>query len=380
MIELQTEQRITSFLNHLQQEGFQFGIAERRDILASVTENLQLRHDRFKHVIQSLVCQNEQDWKSFDQQFTAFWFPHKNDGVQLDAAAIIDPRLRSRQNLVGLAGVSDHPDWFKENNQNAEGAGAARQSTIGKADFRFITNRKDLRAVERLADRLAFRLKTRSKRKYTLRATGRRINIRRTVRSNMQFAGLPLRPLFDVKARQHPHVVILHDISFSMSWNNPILFRFCRGLVNAFKQSHVFAFHTELLPVTHLYRSSSLKQMREKLEADTQLKMGGTCIARSIKEFMENYGKSCLTSKSMVIIISDGFDTDEPEVLNGTLGKLAEKSKNIMWLNPMLGRENVKITEEDLLRQYPEVDAFLSANNIDGLKKAVDFIAKTNSC
>ena len=376
MIELQTEQRITSFLNHLQNEGYQFGIAERKDIFTSLIKNQQLRKASFKHIIQSLVCQNEKDWKGFDQQFESFWYPGENHTEHLDAAAIVDPRLRSRQNLVGLAGVSDHPDWFKENNQNAEGAGAAKQSTIGKADFRFITNRRDLRVVERLADRLALRLKTLSKRKYTLRATGRRINIRRTVRSNMQFAGLPLRPLFDVKAQQHPHIVILHDISFSMSWNNPVLFRFCRGLVNAFRKSHVYAFHTELLAVTHLYRSSSLKQMQEKLEADTKLKMGGTCIARSINEFLNLYGKHCLTSKSIVMIISDGFDTDEPHVLHESLQVLSEKSKTIMWLNPMLGRENVKITESDLLSQYPAVDAFLPANNINGLKMAVDFISK----
>ena len=79
--------------------------------------------------------------------------------------------------------------------------------------------------------------------------------------------------------------------------------------------------------------------MRQQLEGRNHLWLGGTCIAESIRDFNENYARKFLKSNSIVIIISDGFDTNSPELLAEQLASIKQSKRKILWLNPMLGRK-----------------------------------------
>ena len=111
--------------------------------------------------------------------------------------------------------------------------------------------------------------------------------------------------------------------------------------------------------------------MRDKLESRNHLWLGGTCIAESIGQFNQQYAKSVLKSNSIIIIISDGFDTDTPEKLTQQLKLLRLRSKQILWLNPMLGRESYEPDSENLLAARPFVNHFLPAHSVDALRKVI---------
>jgi uncharacterized protein with von Willebrand factor type A (vWA) domain len=289
--------------------------------------------------------------------------------------AQLDPRLRKANRLSGLSGSSMQQSDNIYGETELNGSGAGRQNSISKADFRFLNDKKAMRQVEGLAEQLAEKLKHRLLRRRTIRPKGSRLDLRRTLRKNISVGGFPLRRCFSARIKEQPHLIILHDISHSMAWNNPLLFRFCRGLVRNFKKSAAFAFHTRLFPVTEIYRSHSLNRMREKLEANNHLWMGGTCIAQSIAFFNATFHQHCIAGKSIVVIISDGFDTDEPQQLQQELLQLKSRCKKIIWLNPMLGRQGVSTNAESLKQEHPSVDGFFPAHSLEALRTVMNAIA-----
>jgi uncharacterized protein with von Willebrand factor type A (vWA) domain len=232
-----------------------------------------------------------------------------------------------------------------------------------------------MREVETLAEQLGGRLRRRVGRRREPSTRVSELDIRRTMRRSLVTGGLPLKPAWSSKKPAPLNLVVLHDVSHSMTWNNPLLFRFVRGILQRFHGAVAFAFHTHLFEVTPFFRERSLARMSRRLDARENLWLGGTCIARSLAEFNDRH-RRVVRSDSHVIVISDGFDTDDPEQLRRELSILGSRCRQIIWLHPMLGRQGVTLTQEKLAERLPMVDRFLPANNLDGLRLAIDALAR----
>jgi uncharacterized protein with von Willebrand factor type A (vWA) domain len=280
--------------------------------------------------------------------------------------------------VTGFSGSShEAPDLLQDMSKDTS-VGAGKQATFSKADFRFLNDHTAMMEIERLAEQLALKLRKRLSHQHVIRPTGSKIDIRQTIRRNLSHGGDPKQIFYKQRVRKPIHMVILHDVSHSMTWNNPLLFRFARGLIRAFKSSEVFAFHTELFNVTEFYREPSIEKMRTQLEARNHLWMGGTCIAESLHEFNAKYAAKTLNSKTVFIIISDGFDTNKPEQLIAELKYIQETTKKTLWLNPMLGREGYDPDTGPIKEAQPYIDKHAAAHSLESLKQAVNYIA--HSC
>ena len=96
--------------------------------------------------------------------------------------------------------------------------------------------------AERMAEDLAKILRKCGKQKQIISTKGKKLELRQTIRSNLSYGGFPIKRRMSSKQYIKPHLLILHDVSHSMAWNNPLLFRFVRGLVRTFKNSDAFVF------------------------------------------------------------------------------------------------------------------------------------------
>jgi len=224
-----------------------------------------------------------------------------------------------------------------------------------------------MRHAEQLAERIVRHIPhTKQRRREPNRRQGQ-LAIRPTLRHSIRFGGMPLQPVYSRKRQAPPKIVVLHDVSHSMTFNNPLLFRFTRGLVRRFRSVEAFVFHTRLFRVTPMYRETSLQRMREHLEAHNHLWMGGTCIADSLAEFRTRFSHEILCPRSLVIIISDACDSNTQEELARELGALSNNCKRIFWLNPMLEREGVDPFSPALQYVRKHVDKLLPAHSLNAL-------------
>lgn len=363
------------FAGYLRRHGYRIGVGELPDLFRLVDRGAR-DPVLTRRGLRALCCRTHDEWREFDRHFNRFWFPVESEQV---APASVPGGLPDSpgQTLVGLAGTSDREPDSTHGQSDIEGSGAGRQRTLGKADFRFLRDRTAMHEVESLVERLGQQLRRRLGKRREISPRGGHLDMRRSLRRSLATGGLPLKLVWSRPRPVPLHLVVLHDVSHSMTWNNPLLFRFVRGLMQNFRGSVAFAFHTRLFEVTPFFRERSLERMLARLDAGENLWLGGTCIARSLAEFNRHHAGTLLRSDSHVLIISDGFDTDDPEMLRTELSRIRLRCRQILWLNPMLGREGVTLTEASLSARLPEVHRFLPANSLDGLRAAVENLSRT---
>ena len=322
----------------------------------------------------ALCCRSKQQWQRFDALFDAYWFPqygqdHESPESDMD---------KSSSNKGGLAGIGSGTDVFDgyKRDDASVGAGAGRQTTLAKADFRFLNNRAAMRSIEELAECLAQQIRSRLSRRRKLTRQNGQLAVGPTLRASVRSGGLPLQPWYARRRREPQNLVVLHDVSHSMTFNNPLLFRFTRGLVRRFNTAEAFVFHTQLYRVTPIFRETSIARMREMLEQNNRLWLGGTCIADSLAEFRVKFARQFVKTDSLVIIISDGFDSNEPEQLIDELQWLRKRCRRGVWLNPMLERAGFNPEKEAVWNIRRNVDRLLPAHSLDALRRCVQVMSE----
>lgn len=360
--------RLTGFIHNLRNQGLRIGIQETIDTIAVISSTTELDYKNTFTILRAMTCQTAEDWQRFDQLFKAYFFPDRVEPV-LPAAAHIDPRLR-RNSIAGLGGATTE----NETDNHPFGGGGSTQMTLARADYRFLNDHKAMEEAERIAEQLAHLLKVRPGRKKRFANRGQQLDIRRTLRKNLSAGGTPIHRIFTKRRLDPVSLLVMHDISHSMTWHNPLLYRFVRGLVRVFQRSEAFAFHTLLFRVTELYKDVSVARLKEQLDKQENLGLGGTCIAESIETYLKNWTHLVHSENTIVIILSDGFDTNEPERLSNALSAMRRNYRKLIWLNPMLGRDAYKPDDKSMLAALPYLDLFAPAHSVIALTHAINFI------
>ena len=319
-------------------------------------------------ICRSICCQHEHQWRQFERLFSSFWDSNHN----WDAVELVVSDGAHDGPTAGLSGISAGSDDNQLGNQDqGMSGGAGRQSTLASADFRFLNDAASMRRIEVLAEQLAKAIRPRPGRRRKLSKTGNQLAIGPTLRSSIKTAGLPVNPKYYKPKPIPANLVVLHDVSHSMTFNNPLLFRFTRGLIREFPKSEAFVFHMKLYRVTNMLRERSVKKMRDRLESQDRMWFGGTCIADSLSEFRNEYSRRVVKSSSTIIIISDGIDSNEPVKLMNELNWLNRKCRRVFWMNPMLERQGFNRDKPSVKLIEEHVNKLLPAHSLDALRRCV---------
>ena len=363
------------FVRCLRAEGFDVGVRETSDVVRVAGSGNLLDARLLSVALRGLCCRDHRDWRRFEAVFQRFWFP-ESVVARAGAAARIDPRLNrtAGADVTGLAGTSR----TQEEEQPAPVGGAGRQRTLARADFRFLTDRLGQREMEELAGRLALRIRRRATRRRRERHCGRVIHLRRTFRRSLATGGQPVTLRYLAPRMELPRLLLLQDVSHSMAGYTPLLTRFARGLMRVFPRSEAFVFHTRLYRVSHLYRETDVLELQRRLERYEHLWLGGTQIAESLQCFHRVHASRFANRQCIAMIMSDGFDTDDPCELALQLSRLRERVREVIWINPMLGRRDAGTEADgDVTRGLARlVDFVAPGHSLEGLQAVVEYLAK----
>ncbi len=333
--------RVVGFQAFLRGHGFQAGIPEAVDALilaqhVDITDKRRLRAG-----LQSLLCSGHGEWTRFDDLFDAYWLP-PNRTVLREASG----SAGNREKTADIDGAKTRGllsdvrqgagDAGKVAGDSAALGGATSDESLESKDFRWLTRDDELQEVERLVDRLAARMRRRMIRRQQIAAAGRHLHLRRTLRNSLQFGGVPLDLSYRRRRHKPPQLVLLLDVSRSMSIYTYLLLRFTRAVVRGFKQADAFVFHTRLVSVTEALQEKNTERMRDRLMLLSSGWSGGTRIGESLKSFNDNFAGQLVGRKSVVMVVSDGFDTGEPALLSNQMQRLRSRARRVVWLNPLL--------------------------------------------
>jgi uncharacterized protein with von Willebrand factor type A (vWA) domain len=359
--------RIVEFVRLVRAHHFRVGVQESIDAVnvascMDIVDPLQLRWG-----LRSLLCSNAADWARFDQLFDRYWQHPNTRGVQIRASGSI-----GRPDPGGLPDRQKHPPDESQGERSRDGTlrvGASRRDAVTRSDFRLAQLNQDAHQLEQWIDDLARRMRKRLLRRHRIHSRGHRIHLRRTVRRSLPYGGLPLDLMFQQRRRELPRLVLITDVSRSMNVYSYFFLRFARGLLDAFKDAEAFVFHTRLMHATDTLRERDGHRLKEKLAWIAAGWGGGTRIGESLQAFNRQYAARLVSSRSFVFIVSDGYDTGEPELLAEQVRRLRRRAKRVVWLNPLLGREDYTPQAGGMQAALPHLDLFASAHNLESLMK-----------
>ena len=372
-------ERIAGFIGHLRANDFVLGPAETQsavDVLNTVGPADQVMA---RQALKTTLTGRTEEWDRFDELFEAYWHGRgrtrqevaatRGDAGEAAPSRIWDGHLPGDQR--GRAGGPESPA-DETDGAGRDGTGrlvASRKEALARTDLRHIVDRDEMAEAERLAGQLARAIRYRLSRRQRIHNRGTRINIRRTIRRNLGHAGEPLELVRQRRPDRPVRIVVLLDMSGSMEQYSRFFLQFVKGLVCGWAESDAYLFHTRLVRVTDAMRDGDAMKAMTRLALMAQGVGGGTRIGACLADFNDRHARRAINSRSVVVILSDGYDTDPPEALSRELARLHRKARRIVWLNPLRGWRDYEPVTAAMQAALPHLDAFAAAHSLEALAR-----------
>ena len=386
-IGLPMREKLAGFARTLRDNGLKVGLAETRDALAILTQPIASRPSSLKPAFRSLFCATHSDWERFDEIFDAYWLgTSMRQARMLSGAAAHNhspvSRRADRAPPQASFGQPDHVERRSEGDgeSTADGRGrregASSSDSAAKTDFRHITDPADIARTHALAERLARVMRARLVRREQIRRRGRRLDLRRTIHRNVSHGGTPIDLAWRRRKIKPLRLVVLLDASGSMNLYTAFFVRFLHGVVDAFREAEAFVFHTRLAHVSPSLRDRDVTRAVDKLSLMAQGIGGGTRIGESLATFNRWHARRVINSRTVVMIVSDGYDTGQPEQLGDAMRRLRRRCRRIVWLNPLIGWRDYSPQARGMQAALPYVDLFAPAHNLESLAALEPYLAR----
>ena len=377
---------IAGFAALLRDHGLKVGVAEQQAMVAAALRVPVERSTRLDAAWRSIACHDARDWKRWPDLFERYWHPQRVKGTarisgqtrpsrhlqqlvqslheRMDSAA---PAVRPGTADAALEAPAVEPD--DSGLSRAQGGATRTEALHDRSLSQWLP--QDLAQLERLAEQVAQTLRKRLTRRWHDSPTGRRLDMRRTLRASLRTGGLPIHPVWRSPRRERPRLFILVDVSRSMETHAQLFLRIARAFVTAM-DARVFVFHTRLAEVTPLLRSDSAA-VQEKVNAVTAGFGGGTRIATSLADFHTVHARAQLTRNARVWVLSDGFDADEPQRLAEELAGVRGRGARVTWVHPS-ERPPASQAMQGVVAQGGLVERFLRLNSLSDLAAVAEHL------
>jgi hypothetical protein len=226
---------------------------------------------------------------------------------------------------------------------------------------------EEVEEIRQLIAELAPKLATRLSRRKTPTPRKKFVDMRRTIRKNLRY-GSDIVHLFHRKQKiKKNDIVLICDVSGSMDAYSQFLVQFIYGLQSEIKNIETAVFSTRLTIATPYLKERDLHKALSRLAAKVHDWSGGTNIGGCLKHFNERWGTMMVSKRTIVIIISDGWDRGEIETLDREMRRLRNRCRKLIWLNPLLGSPGYKPIDRGMRTALPYLDQFLPAHNLNSL-------------
>ncbi|MDF1585019.1 vWA domain-containing protein [Marinimicrococcus flavescens] len=250
---------------------------------------------------------------------------------------------------------------------------SARELLQGK-DFEQMTA-GELDEAKREIARLRLPIMQVRTRRFTPEPHGSRIDMRRTLRSMLRSGGGSIEIRRKSPVRRHPPLVILCDISGSMSRYSRMLLLFMHAITGDRDRVHSFLFGTRLTNVTRYLRSRDVDLALDRIGEAVQDWSGGTRIGHCIAEFNRVWSRRVLGQGAVVLLISDGLDRDAGHGLPQEMERLHKSCRRLMWLNPLLRYDAYAPISSGARAMIRHVDEFRSVHNLNSLRELTEVLS-----
>ncbi len=363
-----------AFARALKQLGVKVSLSQVIDAARSANLVDIAEKQDFRALLRSNMILQKEDFPVFDMVFDCFWREQSYERVPMETMEI--------QGTPSESGAEEGGDEEGLEEAVAEAAPKENVPLENLEEFSIPTyspqellNRKDFsemgveesRAIARAILLIATKIATQISRRKKISRKGSTVDPRWTMRRSMKYGGEIVELVQRKRRIKKTKVVLLCDVSGSMDCYSRFLIQFMYGLQNELWGVETFVFSTSLSRITHLIRTKDIGNALEKISGSILGWSGGTNIGRSLHPFNRNFAPSMVTHRSVVVIISDGWDRGDVSLLEREMQDLKRRCKKIIWLNPLLASDNYEPLCKGMQAALPYLDLFLSVHNVNSL-------------
>jgi uncharacterized protein with von Willebrand factor type A (vWA) domain len=362
---------IVRFVTVLRRHGLPVALLQVTDAVRAL-EKLDLAdREEVRLGLRVVLVSRPEDLSTFDGCFDEFWRQDREEVS--DFPGLTMPAPDAPEGLALPAGGDKREtlalDTWGEPEDEDGGEplgvpGVSDAESLAGQDFSTFSP-DQLDEVFRLTIQIARRLARRLSRRRRPRARRGRIDLRRTLRANLNRGDL-IELRYRRRKRRKVRLLLLCDVSGSMDLYSRFLLQFVFALQSVFNRVETFTFSTRLTRVTEYLKARSYRQALRRL-TEVRDWSGGTRIGESLATFNREWPHA-VDRRTIVIVLSDGWDTGEPEILATELMRIKRRAGRLLWLNPLLGNPSYEPLTRGMAAALPLLDDFAPAHNLAALR------------
>ncbi len=379
---------IVYFARALRKAGMRVGPAAVKDAIEAVLAAGLGGRDDFYWTLHAVLVNRREDHAVFDEAFRLFWKSREliEKLIAMFSPVVANNREREKQraaeNRVSQAMFEgrhrnkppvEEPDIEVDARFTVSGKEVLRQK-----DFAQMTAQEIAEAKRAIAE-LKLPFDTVRTRRFRPDARGRKIDARAMMRSGARTGGELILPKFKSLREMHPPLVVLADISGSMSQYSRIFLHFLHALTEKRQRVHTFVFGTRLTNLTRQMRHRDPDEALADCTAAVQDWSGGSRIGEALHEFNRLWSRRVLGQGAVVLLITDGLERDDVGGLSEEIERLHKSCRRLIWLNPLLRFDGFEARARGVRAMLPHVDEFRAVHNLESLSNLVASLDKNSS-
>src|SRR5258705_889722 len=367
MITRQTSlsKNIVHFCRFLRLKNFTISADEEALTLQALQFIDYSNNEIFRLALKASICRNKYQLDEFDDLFHEYW---KELDKAVDAKTKEDPKNKTAfQQQASYKAINK---WLQGNGNKEieETDNYSIQETLLRKDFSTVPG-DEVDELMQTIKSIAKRLAAKTNRRYEFSYKTDMPDLRKTLRKNLRRGGELLDIVHRKPKRNRIKLVLLCDVSRSMELYSAFLIQFMYAFQQVYRRMETFVFSTSLKRITSLLKQKNFSEAMQLLSNENNGWSGGTRIGESLDAFVNEWGKKLIDSKTILIILSDGWDTGNIDLIKNNMEFIHAKSKKLIWLNPLAGFEDYKPHVSAMKAALPFIDVFAPVHNVESLKK-----------
>ena len=384
---------IMHFARVLRAAGLPVGPGKVLDGLRAVEMVGLGNRDDFYWTLHAVFVNRRDQREIFDQAFHIFW---RNPQLLERMSALVlpsfvdptkEPETEEINRRLAEALKSDQPDAGDDGSGDDDDepevtvdavmTWSARE-VLQDMDFEKMST-EELNLAKRAIARMRLPIMEVPTRRFRRDPAGARIDMRATLRSALRQGGATIPLQYRKRRRRHPPLVVICDISGSMSRYSRMILHFLHAITNDRDRVHTLLFGTRLTNVTRYLRYKDVDEALDRVAEAVDDWSGGTRIGHCLHDFNVKWSRRTLSQGAVVLLITDGLDRDAAEGLDDEVERLHKSCRRLIWLNPLLryGRYEPKSLGARAL--LPNVDDFRSVHNLQSLQQLADALSRQST-
>ena len=381
-------ENILHFARVLRAAGLPVGPAKVIVALEAVQAVGVEQREDFRAALESVLIERHEQQALFDQAFELYW---RNPRLLERMMQVLLPKVYTRMpradaeaplsarlaDALAPPRVDEREAEHQEVTVDAAFTFSPREVLQSK-DFESMTA-AELSEVKAMIARLRLPLPELPIRRTVAASRGSIVDLRATLRAMASAGGTVVPLAWRQRRRRRPPLVVLCDISGSMDRYSRMLLFFLHAITNDRDRVHTLLFGTRLTNITRHLKRRDVDVALARVSAAVSDWAGGTRIGACLAEFNRRWSRRLLAQGAVVLLISDGLDSDVGEGLAAEMERLAKSCRRLIWLNPLLRYEKFEARPAGIRAMLPYVDELLPVHNLESLKQLATAFARPHA-